>query len=205
MKETDPAFAKFIAYLSGVAAPLTLANATVAHLAGATEVRVFAAKEHVLSAGDIADHLFFVHRGLIRYYYLDKANGDEKTGQFFDAGSLYTDVTSFVAREASRQFIQALEDSEIVSIPHAAVVQAYDTDHALERFARLMLQRALIGSQRRTHSIMAVSLDERYEQFIRSRPELAGRVPQYIVASYLGVTPEAVSRSRRRSTRQPRD
>ncbi len=201
MNASDPAFAKFIAYLSRIVTPLVLSNTTIAALASASDLREFKAKDHVLSAGDVADHLFFVHRGLIRYYYLDKENGNEKTGQFFDAGSLYTDVTSFASRQASRQYIQTLENSEIVFIPHAAVAQAYDADHALERFGRLMMQMALIGSQHRNHSIMTDTLDKRYAHFIRSRPELVGRVPQYIVASYLGVTPEAISRSRRRSTR----
>jgi signal-transduction protein with cAMP-binding, CBS, and nucleotidyltransferase domain len=144
MKATNPAFADFIAYVSRVVAPLSLSDAAVAQLARASELRVFTAKEHVWRAGDIADHLFFVHKGLIRTFYVDQTSGDETTQQFFGAGGLCADVMSFVARQASRQHIQAVEDSKIVCIPITGVVQTYDTDHALERFGRLMAQ---IGSR----------------------------------------------------------
>ena len=83
-------------------------------------------------------------------------------------------------------------------IPYAALYRGYAREHALERFGRLMLETALIGSQRRAGSLLNLSPDQRYRRFIETRPALARRVPQYLVASYLGLTPESLSRIRRR-------
>ena len=141
-----------------------------------------------------------MNKGLIRYYYIDERAGEERTGQFFDANTVYTDIMSFGTLMPSSQYIQALETSEILSIPRNAIYDAYADDHALERFGRLMFEQALVGSQDRTASFMSESVEERYRKLISTRRDLASRVPQYILATYLGVTPEALSRIRRRST-----
>ena len=80
---------------------------------------------------------------------------------------------------------------------------AYDADHAVERFGRIMVEGALMGSQRRTAGLLSLSPDERYRRFVATRPEVARRVPQYLIASYLGITPEALSRIRGRLARRP--
>ena len=201
MLPSDVAFLRFAEFLARIVNPLTPTQRTLDALGQASYLRCYEKRQHLLRSGDIADCVYFVHSGLIRYYYLDDATGSERTGQFFDACSVYADVSSLVSGLPSRQFVQALERSEIVCIPQPALLKAYDDDHAIERFGRAMLQQALIGSQHRNYSIMARPIDERYVDFTRSRSELAGRVPQYIVASYLGVTPEAISRTRRRITR----
>lgn len=200
MPNIESAFQKFVQLVEGAVVPLTMTPPVVNRLAETATFRTFDKGEHLLEADQVASNLFFVNRGLIRYYYIDERAGEERTGQFFDENSVYTDVLSFGAQTPSSQYIQALEASEILCIPRNAIYDAYADDHALERFGRLMFEKALVGSQDRTASFMSESVEERYRKLISARQDLAKRVPQYILATYLGITPEALSRIRRRST-----
>ncbi|MFM9852898.1 MAG: Crp/Fnr family transcriptional regulator [Sphingomonadaceae bacterium] len=200
MPDIESTFQKFVQLVEDVVAPLTMNAPVVNRLAETATFRTFEKGAHLHEADQVAGNLFFVNSGLIRYYYIDERAGEERTGQFFDANNVYTDVMSFGTQMPSSQYIQALEPSEILSIPRNAIYDAYSDDHALERFGRLMFERALIGSQVRTASFMSESVEERYRKLISARPGLARRIPQYILATYLGITPEALSRIRRRST-----
>jgi CRP-like cAMP-binding protein len=160
--------------------------------------------EHILRAGSVADEVFFVHQGLLRYYFNDPADGgQERTGQFFDQGLVATDAESYLLRIPATQNFEALEKSSIIALPRLVLNAGYDQDHAIERFGRLMVEEALIGSQRRATRLLILQPEERYRTFIESRPEVARRVPQYLIASYLGLTPESLSRIRRRIAGNP--
>lgn len=201
IRASDPAFQRFVLLVEHAVNPLKVAPAMLDRLAETASLRTLEKSEHLLEADQIADNLYFVNTGLVRYYYLDERGGEERTGQFFDANSVYTDVTSFVSQTPTRQYIQALEPSEIVCIARQAIYDAYACDHAMERFGRLMLEQALIGSQQRTSSFMSESVEERYRRLMGGRQDLTRRVPQYILATYLGITPEGLSRIRGRSTK----
>ncbi|MEO0387609.1 MAG: Crp/Fnr family transcriptional regulator [Pseudomonadota bacterium] len=185
--------------LKTAVAPLVPDQTALAALHSGARHRVLEKGEHILRAGVIAEEVFFVHRGLLRYYFNDPgANGQERTGQFFDAGIVVTDAESFLARRPAEQNFEALEKSSIVALPRATLNAGYDADHAIERFGRLMLEEALVGSQRRAGRLLTLQPEERYRRFVETRPEVARRVPQYLIASYLGLTPESLSRIRRR-------
>ena len=152
--------------------------------------------EHLFREGDPGDALYFVRKGLLRYYYL--ADGIEHTGQFFDEGKFVGDVFALTTGAPGLQNIDALEPSEVLVIPTTTLTASYDADQAFERFGRRVMEEAMAGSQARTASLLKLSPQERYSRFVAMRPEVARRVPQYVVASYLGITPEALSRIRRR-------
>jgi CRP-like cAMP-binding protein len=204
MNISHPAFKAFADFFTHAIHPLDPGDTIISALAREAVLRTPAKADHILEAGAPADHIYFVYSGLIRYYYLDEINGEERTGQFFDANSVYTDVISFICNQPSRQYIQALEASEIVCIPRTIIYASYAVEHSVERFSRMMLEQGVVGSQGRTASFMTETLEERYRNFHTKRPEIAHRIPQYMIASYLGVTPEALSRVRRRSTQVER-
>jgi CRP-like cAMP-binding protein len=196
-----PAFLAFADTIARAVAPLVVAEATLADLARRSELRRVVNGEHLLRAGETMAHLLFVHMGLLRYYHLDAATGKERTGQFFEAGTIYTDMASLLRQTPSEQSVQALQAGGVLRIPRAAIDAAYTADHACERFGRLMFEQALIGIQRRTANLLTLSPEDRYQLFVTTRPEVARHVPQYLVASYLGITPESLSRIRARTTR----
>lgn len=192
------AVAAFAALLRAAVAPLAPAAAAMARLEAGLRHRAADKGDHLLRAPDVARDVFFVHRGLMRYYFQDPEDGTERTGQFFDAGLVVTDAESFLTGAPATQSFEALEPSSVVLLPRAVIEEGYAEDHAIERFGRLMLQQALIGSQRRAGRLLTLQPEERYRTFVRTRPEVARRVPQYLIASYLGLTPESLSRIRRR-------
>ncbi|NJR13586.1 MAG: Crp/Fnr family transcriptional regulator [Phyllobacteriaceae bacterium] len=203
MPLSRPAFLAFAQTLSKAVAPLVPGEAALGALAAASDILGFSKGDHLLREGEVAGYLLFVSRGLLRYYYLDAATGEERTGQFFDEGQVFTDAASFLSQTPATQFIDALEAGEVLRIPRQALYDAYTQDHAIERFGRLMLENALVGSQRRAGNLLRLPPEELYRTFVTTRPEVARRVPQYLIAGYLGITPEALSRIRGRLARQP--
>jgi CRP-like cAMP-binding protein len=200
MDVEHPAFATFLEFFARNVGPLLHDRNVMADVARMSELRSVAKLAHLVTAGEPFKHLLFVHEGVIRYYHVDEVTGDERTGQFFEEGAVYTDVASFIGDKPSTQYVQALSRCQILMIPRAAIYAAFNADHSMERFGRLMLEQAVIGAQSRTAGLMNKNLDERYRSFVAARPTVARRVPQYLIASFLGVTPEALARARRRST-----
>lgn len=203
MQPDHPAFRTFSQTLAQAAHPLVPDERALARLAEQCTLRRLDRNDHALRIGDVMEHVLFVVRGLMRYYFLDPETGTERTGQFFDEGRVFSDVESLFGRIPARQAIQALEETELLFLPIQALQAAYDADHAIERYGRLLVQEALIGSQRRAARLLTLAPDELYRAFVTTRPEVARRVPQYMIASYLGITPEGLSRIRRRAVRRP--
>lgn len=182
--------------ICGLCTPMVPDRRTLDALTRAARTQLVRKGEHLCRQGDVATSLFLVRSGLLRYYYL--AAGIEQTGQFFETGMFVADVFALTRSAPSLQNIDALTDSEVLVIPRKALYAAYDADHAIERFGRILMEEAMAGSQRRTASLLQLTPAQRYETFLRVRPGVAASVPLYVAASFLGVTPEALSRIRRR-------
>ena len=190
--------------LGRLTAPLVPDPRALERLLAECRVRTLTKGEAVLREGTVASEVFFVGDGLLRMVSVDPASGAARTAQFFDRGQMITDAISFLTGAPAEQTIEALEPTRILVLPRGALVAAYEADHAIERFGRLMVEEALIGTQCRASRLLTLSVEERYETFLRTRPEVARRLPQYLIASYLGVTPEALSRVRGRIARAGR-
>ena len=184
--------------INKLASPMVPQEATLQTLIRRSTERVLDKGQHLSSAGEVADTLYFVRSGLLRYYYL--SDGKEHTGQFFDSRAFVADLSSITTGAPTQQFVEALEASHVMCIPVAALQDAYDADHAMERFGRRLVEAAMAGSQRRSANLLVRTPEQRYDTFARTRPEIAGKVAQYMMASYLGITPESLSRIRARRT-----
>ncbi len=175
------------------------ADALDAFAAAATPLRLDRGA-FLLRRGETARHLAFVHTGLLRYFYED-GEGREHTGQFFFEGAFATDVASFTRQQPALQTLDALEPTSLLLISYDALQALYARHHALERFGRLVIEQAFAHSQQRTAGFLLQSAEARYRRIAEERPKVMQRVPLYVIASYLGITPEALSRIRARLAR----
>lgn len=153
-------------------------------------------RQYVLQPGEIARHDFFVTKGCLRAYYNDES-GAERIVQFALEGWWIGDMASFISSSPTLLTIDALEDSELFLIDKPGWDLLFERVPKFERFFRLLLQNAFIAFQRRILSHLAGSAEERYAELIRRYPGFVQRIPQRYIASYLGVTPEFLSRMRK--------
>ena len=152
--------------------------------------------ETIIEAGQLVKHFYFMDDGCV-YYYMYK-DGKTQVLDFFKEGDLFTDLYAYLEEIPSSTYIKALEDSSLYRIKKEDVQKSFDHSHAMERFGRLSAQEAFTKSFRRIAHISNLSNEERYLRFLDKNPGLFQRVPQYLVASYLGLTPVGLSKIRKR-------
>ncbi|MFZ4545189.1 MAG: Crp/Fnr family transcriptional regulator [Saprospiraceae bacterium] len=153
---------------------------------------------HCWRAGDICKQVIFVNKGAFRYYYNIGEDDKEVTGQFFFENSFVTDYESFITMKPTTHNFQALEDSEIIVIPRKVVYDMYDRHKCFERFGRLIAEYNFIGLHETHVNLKSVNPQEQYLSLLKERPQVLARVPLNLIASYLGVTPEHISRIRKK-------
>lgn len=166
------------------------------------EARQLPAKSYVLEAGQVPQTMGFVNRGVFRMFYL--ADGKEINTHFVFENEFVTDYNSFLSQSPTRYYIQALEDSEIVTFTLQSLQYAYEASKNWERFGRLMAEQASRTTARRVESFLFMDAEERYLQLLRDQPQVLERVPLYHIASYLGLERESLSRLRRRIAEKDR-
>lgn len=159
------------------------------------QVRHLRKKEFLLQAGEVCRYECFVLKGCLRNYYLDN-KGDEHILQFSVEDWWTSDLYSLLTQTPSAQFIDALEDSILVMIEKDDLERLYRQVPKFERFFRIMLQNAFIAQQQRILQNIGSTAEERYLAFREKYPTLELRLPQHQIASYLGITPEFLSKIR---------
>lgn len=154
-------------------------------------------REFLLKEGEVSRCNYFVESGCLRMFY----NNDkmvEQTTQFALETWWLSDYFSFSKQQPSEYFIQAVEKSIVVAIDFQRQEQLFAEVPQMERYFRIMMQRALAASQLRVKLIYQLSKEEMYKHFSTSFPQFLQRVPQYMLASYLGLTPEYLSELRKK-------
>ncbi|MBB4805492.1 CRP-like cAMP-binding protein [Chryseobacterium defluvii] len=165
------------------------------------EVKKIPKNQFLLQYGEICRHTFFVEKGLLKMYSIDK-NGKEHIIQFAPESWLISDRSSLYFNEKSIYYIETVEDSEILLLPPDFF------NNILEQFPNsirkndFLLQKHIRGLQNRINSLLGETAEERYMKFIKMYPDLLLRVPQWMIASYLGITPESLSRVRKELARK---
>jgi len=158
--------------------------------------RRYAKGEHFLLAGDICREAAFVERGVFRFYI--NLEGDEATYYFSAENEFICDYPSFLPQIASGTNIQALEASKVYAISHRDLQAFYRNVRLGERFGRLVAEEIFVDSIKQLSSFYQDKPDKRYQNFVNRFPHLANRLPQYYIASYVGIKPQSLSRIRRR-------
>ncbi len=179
-------------FLQGAADPTFLQE-----LEEAITLRQVPKGQVLLRKGDKGREHYFVKSGLLRSYTLD-AKGKEHIVMFAPEGWLIGDIGSFLSDKGADLYIDALEDSEVEALDN----RLFSRRDAFHAAALNKSSRRMYMMQKRIISLMSAPLQERYLDFLEMYPNLVQRVPQKMIASYLGVTPEALSKLRGDLTRQ---
>lgn len=155
-------------------------------------------KDHLLVQGEVCKHYYFVNKGCLRMYFI-RENGTEQITQFALENWWMSDYTSLISQCPSDYSIQAVEDSDILAIDNAAFEKLLAEIPRLEHYFRLMAQKALAAHQFRLKLIFDMSKEDMYLHFKSTFPDFIQRIPQYMLASYLGLTPEYLSELRKKN------
>jgi CRP-like cAMP-binding protein len=153
-------------------------------------------KQYILNAGDVCQYITFIERGMLRSFTVDD-DGNEHVVQFAVEGWWISDIGSFLSGDSALYNIEALEDSEVLNLTKPAMDDLMDQLPPLERYFRLLMQNNIVALQRRVIAYMSLSAEEKYLKLMDVCPDIISRAPQQYVASYLGITPETLSRIRK--------
>lgn len=152
-------------------------------------------KEYLLEAGLVCDANYFVVKGCLRMFIVND-DGDEQVVQFAIENWWLTDYFSLKGQKPAQFSIQAVEDSDVLALEVSGQEALFEQVPVLERYFRRVLEKAYSAQLMRIHYIFSLSGGERYQHFSTMFPEFIQRVPQYMLASYLGFTPEFLSKIR---------
>ena len=153
-------------------------------------------KQYLLQAGEVSRFENFVTKGLLRAYTVDN-KGQYHIAMFGMEGWWISDLYSFLTETPATQYIDALEDSEVLSIEKPDLEKLYLEVPKFDRLFRKLLQNAFVANQQRILAGISQTAEEQYLAFIKKYPSLEQRIPQHQIASFLGITPETISRIRR--------
>ena len=172
-----------------------LADADIQTLSTLIHPKTIPNKTILSRAGEVCHEKYFVIKGCLRLF-IHTDEGNEQIIQFAIDNWWMTDYMSFEMQKPSTFTIQAVEPSQLLVITKTALEELLAKVPTLERYFRLIVERAYAASLTRIHFIYNQSGEERYKHFSRLFPEFVQRVPQYMLASYLGFTPEFLSKIR---------
>jgi CRP-like cAMP-binding protein len=153
-------------------------------------------KTLLLKQGEVCNFIAFIDEGVFRFYTMKDV--DELITAFFFKGDIVSNYRSFLTRNPSEHHIEAMEDSLIYRVNLGQLQLLYDKHKRIERLGRLIAENLYLTVSRRLDSFMFASPAERYEELVRRNSRLLQDVPQYMIASYLGIKPETLSRIRSR-------
>lgn len=151
--------------------------------------------EYFLLAGKIPDCLGYNISGLLRLFYIDDS-GNEINKHFVTEKTLAVAYNAFIRREESNIYIQALENTKLLIIDYKTYNDLLNSHICWQKAARKLAEMLFILGQKRESDFLLIDAQERYLQFLEDYPNLVNRISQYHIASYLGITPESLSRIR---------
>jgi CRP-like cAMP-binding protein len=156
------------------------------------EIRDVKKKEYLLRAGEVCRHNYFVVSGCFRLY-LITAKGAEQVIQFGIEDWWITEYVSLKSGKPSDFYLQATENAQVIVLPGDREEVLFTKIPQMERYFRLVLEKAYSAQLNRIHYIFNLTGEEQYRMMNEKYPEFVQRVPQYMLASFLGITPEFLS------------
>ena len=162
--------------------------------------RLYRKKQYVLQEGDICMQINFVVRGCLRMYKIDDKGGTHIL-QFAAEDNWITDLGSFYSEKPSELTIDALEDTMVLRVGHDDLITLYTKAPKFHRIFRVLIENSYVSLQKRLLQTISSTAEDRYQYFIDTYPHLVNRLPQTQIASFLGITPEFLSRLRNKRSK----
>jgi hypothetical protein len=162
--------------------------------------KTFKKGDHLLEAGNVCRYITFIETGLVRYYI--NSDGEQQTNYFNKENEFVCNYMSFLPQIPSNVNIQALEDTTVYVISFNDMQQFYATVEHGERFGRLGIEQVYVNVISQVVSLYTDPPDIRYRKFISNFTDIGQRIPQYYIASYVGIKPQSLSRIRKRIANQ---
>lgn len=194
MNELDP-------FIEHIQKRVTLSPAELAELVAAFKPKHIKKKQLIIQPDFIAKHRTYVLQGALRSYVIDH-EGIDRTIQFAIEDWWISDTNSYIYQKPATMFVVALEDSVILQIDYEAEQRLKQANHLFETFFRIGAERTAAFHQRRIITALTRTAEERYSDFLETYPSVAQRLPQYAIASYLGMTTEFLSKIRNHKVRK---
>jgi CRP-like cAMP-binding protein len=158
-------------------------------------------RQYMLNEGEVCKYNLFVAKGLLRAFGVEE-NGYEQVVQFAVEGWWISDLNSFFSGDVAVYNIEALEDCELLLLTRQSMDEMLEKLPKMERYFRLLMQNHIVALRQRIIASQRHSAEERYIRLIEGFPTILVRVPQQYIASYLGMTPETLSRVRKQISEQ---
>jgi CRP-like cAMP-binding protein len=175
---------------------IKLTESEEAQLLSKVKQRTYLKGQYILQAGDVCRFQTFIISGKVRTFYLDHS-GNEHIVAFGIENWWVGDICSFATQTPAEFNTECLEKTIVLQISYENMEQLYNEVPKFERYFRIIIQAAYGNMSKRLVRNHSMSAKERYLLFINSYPEIAQRVPQYMIASYLGITKEFLSHIRK--------
>lgn len=172
---------------------ISISEAEMTELLQDCYVKTFKRKEYLSLPDKIANEIFFINHGMIRVIIFDR-DGTEHTIHFALENQFIADYSSFLQQHPSQYYLQAIEETEAVILPRAAIEWGYKMLDQGDRLGRLIAEYYFIYLDNRIKNLYSKSPKERYDIIDQAFPNIHNRVPQRMIASYLGITPVHLSR-----------
>nr|WP_315158314.1 Crp/Fnr family transcriptional regulator [uncultured Flavobacterium sp.] len=163
--------------------------------------RLYRKRQYVLQEGDVCNQFNFIVRGCLRMYKVD-AKGNTHILQFAAENWWLSNIGSFHELQPSELNIDALEDTMVLQISHANLLLLYTKAPKFDRIFRVLIENSFVSLQKRLLQNISSTAEERYVAFQDNYAHLTNRLPQTQIASFLGITPEFLSRLRNKQARK---
>lgn len=162
------------------------------------EIKHYKKGDLFLSAGQVCNTLGFITTGFFRKYYLK--DGNDINFWFYYENLFLVAYQSFLERVPTNFYIEAIEDSEILTISYETVQEIYAISDEFQKLGRLVCEKMYIAHHNRIENLLFKDATARYADLVKNHPILIQRLPQYHLASYLGIKPQSLSRIRKENT-----
>jgi CRP-like cAMP-binding protein len=187
--------------LDNIAKHIILTKEEETYFVSLLEHKTIKRKQFLLKEGEICKNSTFVLSGCLRGFSIDK-NGFEHILNFAPPNWWMGDIYSLLTQKAGKLNIEAIEDSEILLLSRQNQEILYDKIPKFERFFRIIIENSLVSYQQRVMDNMSLTAEERYMKFCKTYPTLINKLPQKLIAAYIGITPEFLSKMRSQMLRK---